>query len=307
MRQNVRLRGVGHRLVPEPVGWCPTVQFRSFGCLSQRPSRRVGADPARSQAVQATLESFGRASDPVGDLRERQHTDAGRSHSIVTHNRIVHAVTAAVVARQVSTVENVKPRHRVRMLRSAPAFDLEHAAAAAGVSAASLRSSIPKLLPRGVCSQTAAAAAAGCARRLWRRLARTTTCGARSVERDGAAPPGSGPRPLRAPACGTESGLLARDAGRVELRPFLLLLMVVPSTCDAGLVGPAVLRRTVLRFAVCGWVPSGVAWSYAPDGVAGESLGVLAHSHGLRVGWCASSPHQPQHHLVWVWRGSRSV
>ena len=75
----------------------------------------------------------------------------------------------------------------------------------------------------------------------------------------------------------------------------------------AGLVVPAALRRTVLRFAVCGWVPSGVARSYAPVGVAGESLRVLSHSHGLRVGWCASSPHQPQHQVVWVWWGSRSV
>ena len=53
----------------------------------------------------------------------------------------------------------------------------------------------------------------------------------------------------------------------------------------AGLVVPAApLRRTVLRFAVCGWVPSGIAWSYAPYGVAGESLRVLSHSHGLQVG-----------------------
>ena len=58
----------------------------------------------------------------------------------------------------------------------------------------------------------------------------------------------------------------------------------------AGLVVPAALRRTVLRFAVCGWVPSGVAWFYAPYGVAGESFGVLSHSRGLRVGQCASSP-----------------
>ena len=70
---------------------------------------------------------------------------------------------------------------------------------------------------------------------------------------------------------------------------------------------PAALRRTVLRFAVCCWIPSGVAWSYAPYGVAGESFGVLKHSHGLRFGQCASSPHQPQHQVVWVWRGSRSV
>ena len=69
----------------------------------------------------------------------------------------------------------------------------------------------------------------------------------------------------------------------------------------AGLVVPEALRRTVLRFAVCGWIPSGVAWPYAPDGVAGESLRVLSHSRGLRVGWCASSPHQPQHHLWVVW------
>ena len=47
--------------------------------------------------------------------------------------------------------------------------------------------------------------------------------------------------------------------------------------------------------------------AYGPYGVAGESLRVLSHSHGLRFGQCASSPRQPQHLVVWVWWGSRSV
>ena len=63
---------------------------------------------------------------------------------------------------------------------------------------------------------------------------------------------------------------------------------------------PAALRRTVLRFAVCGRIPSGVAWPYAPYGVAGESSRVLKHSHGPRF-WVVRVfvPPTPTHGVGW--------